>query len=41
MGVMTTQPLATPTIVKPVAEENLLTVVESSDSCCGGGACGI
>jgi hypothetical protein len=36
---MTSSQLPTPTL-QPVAEEkNLLTVVESAGSCCGGGSC--
>ena len=39
-GVMTTSPLTTPTTLAPVADDkNLLTVVESQGSCCGGNGC--
>jgi len=39
-GVMTTSPLTTPTTLAPVADDkNLLTVVESQGSCCGGSGC--
>ncbi len=38
---MTTSQLPTPVATLPVAEEkNLLTVVESGATCCGGSACG-
>jgi hypothetical protein len=38
---MTTSQLPTPTL-QPVAEDkNLLTIVESAGSCCGGSACAI
>ncbi|WP_267492015.1 hypothetical protein [Microbacterium allomyrinae] len=37
---MTTSQLQTPTALAPVADDkNLLTVVESAGSCCGGGSC--
>ena len=37
---MTTSQLPTPTPLAPVSDDkNLLTVVESSGSCCGGGSC--
>ncbi|HYJ48760.1 MAG TPA: hypothetical protein VEX12_02500 [Microbacterium sp.] len=38
---MTTSQLPSPAILQPTGEEkNLLTVVESGASCCGGSACG-
>ncbi|MCR2762258.1 hypothetical protein NQ152_01915 [Microbacterium sp. zg.B48] len=38
---MTTSQQPAPVTLQPIAEEkNLLTVVESSGSCCGGSACG-
>jgi len=41
MGRMTTSQLPEPVTLPPVADEkNLLTVVESNGSCCGGSACG-
>jgi hypothetical protein len=41
MDDMTTSQLPSPATLLPVADEkNLLTVIESSDSCCGGSACG-
>jgi hypothetical protein len=37
---MTSSPLPAPTALPPVSDEkNLLTVVESAGSCCGGGSC--
>ncbi|MFE7844464.1 hypothetical protein ACFUTX_04625 [Microbacterium sp. NPDC057407] len=39
---MTSSQLPAPSVLQPVDDEkNLLTVVESSGSCCGGGSCGI
>ncbi|WP_272943145.1 hypothetical protein [Microbacterium yannicii] len=39
---MTTQQLPTPAALQPVSDEkNLLTVVESAGSCCGGSSCGV
>lgn len=39
---MTTSAQPAPLTLAPVPDEkNLLTVVESSGSCCGGSACGI
>lgn len=40
MGGMTTSQLPVPSTLQPVSDEkNLLTVVESAGSCCGGGSC--
>lgn len=41
MGVMTSSQLPTPTLQPISDEKNLLTVVESAGSCCGGGSCSI
>jgi hypothetical protein len=42
MDGMTTSPLPSPVTLKPVPDDkNLLTVVDSADSCCGGGCCSI
>ena len=42
MDAMTTSPLPAPITLAPVPDEkNLLTVVESAGSCCGGGSCSI
>lgn len=42
MDDMTTSSLPTPTGLAPVPDEkNLLTVVDSAGSCCGGGSCSI
>jgi hypothetical protein len=39
---MTTSQLPAPTTLQPVSDDrNLLTVVESAGSCCGGGSCSI
>lgn len=42
MDAMTTSQFPSPVTLQPVPDDkNLLTVVESSDSCCGGGSCSI
>ena len=42
MEVMTTSQQPAPITLAPVSDEkNLLTVVESGGSCCGGSACGM
>ena len=42
MDDMTTSPQPAPISLAPVPDEkNLLTVVESGGSCCGGGSCSI
>jgi hypothetical protein len=39
---MTTSQLPTPTSLQPISDEkNLLTIVESAGSCCGGSSCAI
>ena len=39
---MTTSQLPAPTILQPVTDDkNLLTIVESAGSCCGGSSCSI
>ncbi|MDR7186566.1 hypothetical protein J2X85_003623 [Microbacterium trichothecenolyticum] len=39
---MTTSQQSAPITLAPIADEkNLLTVVESAGSCCGGGSCSI
>jgi hypothetical protein len=41
MDSMTTQQLPTPALQSVSDEKNLLTVVESAGSCCGGSSCSI